>query len=218
MDVDGFVTALEKYLREFITHLMRFFRPSVDDEVYDDQEGYNKSVLFALFATAFGAYLWGRYIEGKKNKDIDIFGVMVDNLLEWISLGIVLFLVIRLFRMHAPIVKTAISVLKVFSVAHVVSIYAAYLSVNLIWFYRSEECYRLLAPTWSPTFAFAIQLALVLAYIPREVRELVGDDTARWRRIGVNALYLTLVAILVLTPIAVLQNQERASLEGCTLL
>ncbi|HEX4848944.1 MAG TPA: hypothetical protein VFV30_12440 [Novosphingobium sp.] len=99
-----------------------------------------------------------------------------------------------------------------------VSIYAAYLSVNLIWFYRSEECYRLLAPTWSPTFAFAIQLALVLAYIPREVRELVGDGTARWRRIGVNALYLTLVAILVLTPIAVLQNQERASLEGCTLL
>ena len=50
MDVEKIIAALEKYLREFIVYLVTFFRPSVTEEIYDDHENYNKSVIFAIIS------------------------------------------------------------------------------------------------------------------------------------------------------------------------
>jgi hypothetical protein len=208
MEVESIVSALEKYLREFIVYLVKFFKPSVDDEVYDDHENYNKSVIFAIFSTAIGAYLWNRYIAGGGTTGSDIFGIMVDNFLKWISFGVLLFLVIKLFVRNVPIVRTVISVVKVFSVAHVIGIYMAYVSLNTFWLFSRPEDFAEMSTKVSISAAYLIELAILWFYLPREIREMVGPGAARWRRWAIDGVYLTLISILVLTPMAMVQNDQ----------
>ncbi len=210
MEVESIVSALEKYLREFIVYLVKFFRPSTEGEVYDDHENYNKSVIFAIFSTAIGAYLWNRYIIHASTKSSDIFGIMVDNFLKWVSLGVLLYLVIKLLMRGVPIVKTVISVVKVFSVAHVIGIYMAYVALNAFWTFAPPEDFAANSTAISMSAAYLIELAILWIYLPREIRAIVGAETARWRRWAIDGVYLTLITIVMLIPLAMVQNQQPA--------
>lgn len=216
MEVESIITALEKYLREFIVYLVKFFKPSVDDEVYDDHENYNKSVIFAIFSTAIGAYLWNRYIVAGGTTGSDIFGIMVDNFLKWISFGVLLFLTVKAFVRNVPIVRTVISVVKVFSVAHVIGIYMAYVSLNTLWIFTRPEDFAEMSVKVSVSAAYLIELAILAIYLPREVRQMVGPETARWRRWAIDGVYLTLIAILMLTPLAMVQNDQLTGATAAT--
>lgn len=208
MEVENIISALEKYLREFIVYLVKFFKPSVDDEVYDDHENYNKSVVFALLSTAIGAYLWNRYIIVGGTTGSDIFGIMVDNFLKWISLGVVLFLIIKIFIANIPIVRTVISVVKVFSVAHVLGIYMAYVSLNTYWLFSRPEDFAESSIKVSASTAYLIELVILWFYLPREIKQIVGPEPARWRRWAIDLLYLTLISIVMLIPVAMVQNDQ----------
>lgn len=208
MEVENIISALEKYLREFIVYLVKFFRPSVDGEVYDDHENYNKSVIFAIFSTAIGAYLWNRYIILASTKSSDIFGIMVDNFLKWVSFGVLLYLVIKPLVRTVPIVRTVISVVKVFSVAHVIGIYMAYVALNAFWLIARPEDFAANSTQISMSAAYVIELVILWFYLPREIRSIVGDGSARWRRWVIDGVYLTLISILMLIPLAMVQNQQ----------
>lgn len=218
MDVEGIISALEKYLREFIVYLVTFFRPTVKEEVYDDHENYNKSVIFAIFSTAMGAYMWSRYILEERENTKDIFGLMVDNLLKWLSFGILLYLVIRIFKKNVPIVRTVISVVKVFAVAHVIGIYLAYIATNAVWMFSTEQCDNEMAMKISAMWAYLIELLIVMIYLPREVKAMVGPQTGRAKRWAINTLFLTLLTILVLTPLGVWLGELPEEQHNCGLL
>lgn len=215
MEVEGVIAALEKYLREFIVYLVTFFRPSVNEEIYDDHENYNKSVIFAIFSTTIGAYMWSRYILHEENNTKDIFGLMVDNLLKWVSFGILLYLIIRIFSKAIPIVGTVISVVKVFSVAHVIGIYMAYVATNAIWMLSTEQCDKDLAMQISSSWAYFIELGILFIYLPREVRAMVGPKVMAAKRWAIDIVFLTLLSFLVLTPHIVWISDLPVGQHGC---
>ena len=218
MEVEGVIAALEKYLREFIVYLVTFFRPAAGEEIYDDHENYNKSVIFAIFSTTIGAYMWSRYILHEQNNTKDIFGLMVDNLLKWVSFGILLYLIMRIFTKAVPIVGTVISVVKVFSVAHVIGIYMAYVAINTIWMLSTEQCEKDLAMQISSSWAYVIELGILCIYLPREVRAMVGPKVGRGKRWSINIVFLTLLSILVLTPHIVWMADLPEGDHGCAIL
>ena len=218
MEVEGIISALEKYLREFIVYLVTFFRPTISEEIYDDHENYNKSVVFAIFSTTIGAYMWSRYILHEQNNTKDIFGLMVDNLLKWVSFGILLYLIIRIFKKSIPIVGTVISVVKVFSVAHVIGIYMAYLAINTVWMFSSEQCEKDVAIQISSSWAYIIELGILWIYLPREVRAMVGPNVGRRKRWSIDIVFLTLLSILVLTPHVVWLSDLPAGQHGCGII
>src|SRR5688572_4059738 len=133
MDADRFIALAEKYLREFILYLVSFFWKrgdgSEEDKVFDD---LNRSVVFAVFSAIIGAFLWDRYILGLSGRSADLLGLLADNLLRWMSLGLVLYLLMRATLLKVHILPPILSVLKVFSVAHVVAIYSAYVFINVL--------------------------------------------------------------------------------------
>ena len=211
MDVEKIIAALEKYLREFIVYLVTFFRPSVTDEIYDDHENYNKSVIFAIFSTAIGAYMWSRYILQEPNNTNDIVGLMIDSLLIWISFGILLFLIIRMFGREVPIVRTVITVVKVFSVAHVIGIYMAYIVLGATVLLSTLECAEEHSTALSMACAYLIELAIIFIYMPRELRQIIGPSVGRRRRWPIN---LTFLAVLTLAQVSVLIVAEMKLPEG----
>ncbi len=58
--------------------------------------------------------------------------------------------------------------------------------------------------------AYLIELAILWIYLPREIRAIVGAETARWRRWAIDGVYLTLITIVMLIPLAMVQNQQPA--------
>lgn len=205
MDVEKVIAALEKYLREFIVYLVTFFRPSVTEEIYDDHENYNKSVIFAIFSTAIGAYMWSRYILQEPNNTKDIFGLMIDNLLMWVSFGILLFVIIRLFGREVPIVRTVISVVKVFSVAHVIGIYMAYITLGATVLFSTLDCAKEHSAATSMACAYLIELAILYIYMPRELKQILGPAVGKRRRWPIN---LTFMAALTLAQLSILAVSE----------
>jgi hypothetical protein len=211
MDVEKVIAALEKYLREFIVYLVTFFRPTVTEEIYDDHENYNKSVIFAIFSTAIGAYMWSRYILQEPNNTKDIFGLMIDSLLMWVSFGILLFVIIRLFGREVPIVRTVISVVKVFSVAHVIGIYTAYIALGATVFFSTMDCAREHSAATSMASAYLIELAILFIYMPRELKQTLGPAVSKRRRWPIN---LTFMAILTFAQLSILAVSEMKLPEG----
>ncbi|WP_309623667.1 hypothetical protein [Novosphingobium sp.] len=203
MDVEKVIAALEKYLREFIVYLVTFFRPTVTEEIYDDHENYNKSVIFAIFSTAMGAFMWSRYILHEPNSAKDIFGLMVDNLLKWVSFGILLFVIVRLFRRSIPIVRTVIAVVKVFSVAHVIAIYLAYLAINFFWLWSEPACREVAEVSVGTITTYLIEMLFIWIYLPREVVVLAGATAGRTNRIAINAMFLGILSLVIVVLCAV---------------
>lgn len=217
MDVEKIIAALEKYLREFIVYLVTFFRPSVTEEIYDDHENYNKSVIFAIISTAIGAYMWSRYILKEPNNTKDIFGLMIDSLLMWISYGILLYLVIRMFGRAVPIVRTVISVVKVFAVAHVIGIYMAYIALGATVLFSSIECGEQHSTGLSMAAAFLIELAILWIYMPREVRQILGPEVRRRQRWPINLTFMAVLTFAQLSVLAVAEMRLPEGSLGCTI-
>lgn len=217
MDVEGFIAALEKYLREFIVYLVTFFRPAVTEEVYDDHENYNKSVIFAIFSTAIGAYMWSRYILQEPNNTKDIFGLMIDSMLMWVSYGILLFLIIRLFGREVPIVRTVISVVKVFSVAHVIGIYMAYIALGATVLFSTIDCAREHSAATSMACAFGMELLILYIYMPRELKQILGTTVGRRRRWPINLAFLGVLTLAQLSVLTVMEMKLPESSLGCNI-
>ncbi|MGB7654018.1 MAG: hypothetical protein WBL74_00925 [Novosphingobium sp.] len=211
MDVEKVIAALEKYLREFIVYLVTFFRPTVTEEIYDDHENYNKSVIFAIFSTAIGAYMWSRYILQEPNNTKDIFGLMIDSMLMWVSFGILLFVIIRLFGREVPIVRTVISVVKVFSVAHVIGIYTAYIALGATVLFSTIDCAKEHSAATSMASAYLIELAILFIYMPRELKQILGPNLSKRRRWPIN---LTFMAALTFAQLSILAVSEMKLPEG----
>ena len=211
MDVEKVIAALEKYLREFIVYLVTFFRPTVTEEIYDDHENYNKSVIFAIFSTAIGAYMWSRYILQEPNNTKDIFGLMIDSMLMWVSFGILLFVIIRLFGREVPIVRTVISVVKVFSVAHVIGIYTAYIALGATVLFSTIDCAKEHSAATSMASAYLIELAILFIYMPRELNQILGPGVSKRRRWPIN---LTFMAVLTFAQFSILAVSEMKLPEG----
>lgn len=211
MDVEKVIAALEKYLREFIVYLVTFFRPTVTEEIYDDHENYNKSVIFAIFSTAIGAYMWSRYILQEPKNTKDIFGLMIDSLLMWVSFGILLFVIIRLFGREVPIVRTVISVVKVFSVAHVIGIYMAYIALGATVLFSTLDCAKEHSAATSMASAYLIELGILFIYMPRELKQTLGPAVSKRRRLPIN---LTFMAVLTFAQLSILAVSEMKLPEG----
>lgn len=217
MDVEKIIAALEKYLREFIVYLVTFFRPTVTDEIYDDHENYNKSVIFAIFSTAIGAYMWSRYILQEPNNTKDILGLMIDSLLMWISYGILFFVIIRMFGREVPIVRTVISVVKVFSVAHVIGIYMAYIVLGATVLFSTLECAKEHSTALSMACAYLIELVILYVYMPRELRQIVGPAVGRRRRWPINLTFLGLLTLAQLSVLTVAEMKLPEGQHGCSI-
>lgn len=217
MDAEKVIAALEKYLREFIVYLVTFFRPTVTEEIYDDHENYNKSVIFAIFSTAIGAYMWSRYILQEPNNTKDIFGLMIDSMLMWVSFGILLFVIIRLFGREVPIVRTVISVVKVFSVAHVIGIYMAYITLGATVLFSTLDCAKEHSTATSMACAYLIELAILYIYMPRELQQILGPAVGKRRRWLINLAFMAVLTFAQLSILAVSEMRLPESSHRCSI-
>lgn len=205
MDMDKAIVLTEKYLREFILFLMSFFVRSAasenEDSKYDD---LNKSMVFSVLSAVLGSYLWNRYILRLSGKQADLIGLLTDNILRWASLGLVLFLLFRVLQARVPIIAPVLSVLKVFSVSHVVSIYAAYIVVSVLAVFVSEAEFQTAQHNAFMT-AYGLQLAMLWAYVPREVKAIAPVATAVWKRWTITVAFLLLASSVVVIKLATYQ-------------
>ncbi|MFM6830922.1 MAG: hypothetical protein ACKOVA_11420 [Novosphingobium sp.] len=208
MDVDKTIALTEKYLREFILFLLSFFTNrsagELDDYAYED---VNRSVMFSILSAGLGAYMWDRYILRLSGKQADMIGLLTDNLLRWASIGLVLYLVFRAFRVRVPIIAPVLSALKVYAVSHVVAIYSAYVIINILWVFTADQDYAATAQSNAFKLSYLIQLLLLLSYFPREIASIAPEGTSPWRWRGIAVLFSLFVTVLVLLRFATYQYE-----------
>lgn len=137
-----------------------FRRTTGEDREAVDFDIVSKSAVFAILSAVLGSYLWNRHIAvpqglgdciaGRiavtlenqvrleqcasllklRSQTFDLVGTAVDYLLRWLSYGVVLYLILRLLKQKVSILGATLSVLKVFAVGTILSIYIAYLVTN----------------------------------------------------------------------------------------
>lgn len=201
MDLDKIVALTEKYLREFILYIVSFFwKPNNgqhENPIFDD---LNRSVIFAIISAIVGSYLWNRYIVGGTGKSDDVIGLVVDNLLRWISLGLLLFGLLRLASIRLHILTPILSVLKIFSVAHVTAIYAAYVIIHTVGVFTVPNDFNRIAQNWSVVSAYVLEILILWTYFPRESGNYVIMGANKLRTWVVTILFLTIVTVVVAIP------------------
>lgn len=203
MDIDKIVSFAEKYLREFILYIVSFFWKKGDEA--DDEKIFhdlNSGVIFAVFSAFVGAYLWNRHILHLSGKSDDLVGVLTDSLLRWISFGLVLYGLLRMVSVKVHILSPILSVLKVFSVAHLIAIYAAYLLIHTSWFFSTPSEFKRISENLSITAAYLIELLILWFYIPREIKAVDSGVSEPWRLNVAKYSFLLVITAVVLTPYA----------------
>jgi len=199
MDIGKAIEMAETYLREFILYLVSFFHRS---DKADDQEivftDLHRSVVFAIVSAVVGAYMWERYINSQAGLTQDITGILADNMLRWLSLGITLFALLRLCRVRVQILVPILAVLKVFSVAHIVAIYVAYLVGSVVEKVPALERTFPMTPASPIAAAYGVELLILWFYFWRETRQFAPVGSTRTGRILATFLFLCLVSVIVL--------------------
>jgi hypothetical protein len=197
MDVDKAIDAVEKYLREFLLFLISFFWRGDDSGDTDPRyDSLNKSMIFAMLSATMGSYLWTRHFGGA---DDDVLGVLVDNVLRWISLGLLLYAILRLTGITVHILLPVIATVKVLSVAHVSAVYIGYIAVSCAWMFVTPAQRDTFLPMIGVCVSYAIDLIIPVLYLPKEIFSFIPTDTAsRTRRYIVNGLFLVILAIVIL--------------------
>lgn len=199
MELEKIIQGIEKYCREFIVYLVSFFwvgkSPIDTDPILED---LNQTVIFAIMSAAFGAYLWDIYIYDQAGEIHDLARVLTDTLLKWLSYGLLLFAVMTVFRLQVPVLKPILCVLRVFSVAYILSILCAYLARNAIWLVTHTSFNRQYGAHAAAKFSYAVHALLVLFYLPREIAAIMPPDTRRLLRHATVAIVLTVNSVVTL--------------------
>ena len=198
MEVDKVIEAVEKYLREFVLFLVEFFWHGRGSKARDPQiESLNRSMTFALLSAAMGAYLWDRHFGVGKS---DTLGILVDDLLRWISLGVLLYGLLRLCRVHVHILIPVILVVKVFAVAHVLGIYVGYLAKSTA-NYVAPDCLTVTAIRRAGVvFGYGTELVILLLYLHREMPTVLPGSVSARRRAAIELPFLLVMAAVVAVP------------------
>jgi len=193
MEVDKFIGSIEKYVREFILYLLSFFWVSKSDGDTDPiLESINKTFIFAILSAAAGAYLWNRYIYGNAGGVSDLAGLLTDTLLRWFAYGLFLYGLMLAGGMRPHVLLPILAVFKVFSVAHVVAIFASYITKNSLWMFSPNDEYLKFGASKAAQTAYILQAFLMFIYMPREIFSIA---TARARRL----VTIVIVAVFLLT-------------------
>lgn len=193
MDIDKIVTLTEKYLREFVLYIVSFFSgkgASAEDTDFDDM---NRSVIFALISGLVGSYLWNRYVAAQSGHVDDLIGVLTDNLVRWLTLGLVLFAILRMLRVATHILPPILSALKVLAVAHIIASFAGYLGIKILGFFAKPGHFDAAANA-SATIAYLIQLLVVWIYIPREISAICGM-APKWKRVVASVAFAVMASL-----------------------
>lgn len=209
MDVDKTIAAVERYLRRFIVFILSFFKRELakeEDEVYDD---LNNTVIFSIMSAMLGAYMWKRYINFQLHDEVmgskkgsGFAELVIDSLIRWISLGILLFAILAIFRIKARVVPTVIAVLKVYAISHVLAIYLAYVSINLVWTFSDEAFFKQSAPFWVAIVSYALNILFLTIFLPREILQISGVTELLWRKIAATVVFLGLLYFYFLIHLA----------------
>lgn len=213
VEADKFINSVEKYVREFVLYLLSFFWAGKHDSEHDPLlDSINKTFVFAIISATVGAYLWNRYIYGNSGTVHDLAALLTDTLLRWFSYGLLLFALLRAFRIRPHILLPMLAVFKVFSVAHVIAIFGSYLVKNTLWMFLHSSEYLQSGSRNAAIAAYLMQTALIFIYMPREVAAITGSDAGRASRWTVTALFLLAVTLVAaanfLDPLAAQQSLE----------
>ena len=192
MDIDGMVKSVETYLRQFIIFLASFFYPRSRNQEYDDA---NNTAVFAILSAGFGAYLWNHYITHDSATGADLFGVVVDSLLRWFSLGVVLYAMLAVLQVEATFMHTVLGTMKVIAIAHIVAIYLGYLITSALWVF-----FRDLSANFAAGTAYIFELIFVVLYIPREALPRPYHKTPMWKLVIACLVFYAIFTMLVAMP------------------
>ncbi|WP_426165157.1 hypothetical protein [Sandarakinorhabdus sp. DWP1-3-1] len=212
VEADKFINSVEKYVREFVLYLLSFFWGGRYDSENDPLlDSINKTFVFAIISATVGAYLWNRYIYGNSGTVHDLAALLTDTLLRWFSYGLLLFALLRAFRIRPHILLPMLAVFKVFSVAHVIAIFGSYLVKNTLWMFLHSSEYLQSGSRNAAIAAYLLQTTLIFLYMPREIAAIAGT-AGRATRWMVTALFLLAVSLVVfanfLDPLAARQSHE----------
>lgn len=203
MDFSKTIELSEKYLREFVLYLVSFFRGR--EEEHDDNlalNDMNRSVLFAIMSAVLGAYLWDVLILEKHGVDEDIGVILAETLMRWLSLGLVLYFLMRVLGVKVHIILPILAVFRVFAISRIAGVYAAYLVDSLLYGAPIIEQTNRAAISAPFAIAYVVQLMILWVYFWRETAGFVQEGDAVGRRYLATFLFLVVVTIVVLIPIS----------------
>jgi len=199
MEFDKIIDSIEKYVREFILYILSFFWIGRGDGKTDPVlEPLNRTAIFAVLSAAAGAYLWNCYIYDAQGGVHDLPRILTDTLLRWLSFGLFLYGLMYMFGWRPHILMPILAVFKVFSVAHILAIFAAYLARNGVWIVSTPDYHIEFGPRYAARTAYLVQAVLIVFYMPREIKGIGPADLRPRIRVTITALFLVVTSIIAL--------------------
>lgn len=199
MDFEKVIDSIEKYVREFILYLISFFWIGRSEDTSDTAfDTFNQTVIFSTLSTIAGAYLWGLYIYKDCSSINDLGSLVTDSVLKMLSYGLLLYGLMVAHRMRPHILVPVLAVLRVFSVAHIIAIFGAYLTKNLLWLLFRTSNYLESASTVAATVAYVVQAGILILYMPREIALISPPGSPAAARISVTILFLAAACVVTL--------------------
>ena len=194
----------EKYLREFVLYIVFFFRgrESVEEEDVLALSDMNRSILFAILSVILSAYLWDILVIAKADFDDDVIRVIATSLMRWLSLGVLLYSLMRMFGVRVHALIPILSVFRVFSISRLVGVFSAYVMSGLLSVANAEKIIGEGAIAGPFVTAYVVQIAIVIFYFWRETADYGDLDGPNWRRTLATLLFVIIATIVVMIPLA----------------
>lgn len=213
MELEKVIDSIEKYVREFILYLISFFWAGRSEEHSDAAfERFNQTVIFSTLSTVAGAYLWSLYIYKDCSGIKDLGALVTNSLLKMLSYGLLLYGLMLAHRMRPHILVPVLAVLKVFSVAHIIAIFCAYLMQNLLWLISRTELYLQFGSIRSAMTAYGVQALILILYMPREIASISPAASSVAARLSVTFLFLCVTSVISLAifldPLAAIEAKK----------
>lgn len=199
MEVDKIIDSIEKYVREFILYILSFFWVGRNDVETDPVlEPLNRTAIFAVLSAVVGAYLWNCYIYDRQGGVHDLPRILTDTLLRWLSFGLFLYGLMYVCGLRVHILMPILAVFKVFSVAHILAIFTAYLARNGVWIVSTPDSHLQFGPRYAARTAYVVQAVLITIYMPREIKSIAPTTIRPTIRSAITVLFLVVTSIIAL--------------------
>lgn len=201
MEFTKAIEIAEKYLRDFVLYLVHFFRGK--DAEYEQEIAFddvNRSIFFGIVSAVIGAYFWDLFIVQKTELDGNVWSILAESLIEWFSLGIMLYFIMKVFGIRVNIILPILSVFRVFSVSRLVAVYAAYLINSLLSAFSGIEEYIVVASALPITAAYAVQVLMLWMYFWRETADYIKLESLRIRVRLATFVFLCIATLIAIIP------------------
>jgi len=204
MDFGKAVELAEKYVREFVLYILFFFRGRETEEEEDvlALSDMNRSMVFAIMSAILGAYLWQVLVIDLPKFEDDIGIVLAKAMMRWLTLGLVLYFLMRLFGIRVHIIVPILSVFRVFSVSRIAGVGAAYVMSGLVYAFQLNFWLGEVVNAFPFVTAYAVQFFIIWIYFWRETADYGGQEGFVLRRFLATLFFILIATAVVLIPIS----------------